>query len=185
MHPTPVSLLERLRKPHEVGAWDHFVELYSPLLYHWARRLGQQESDAADLVQDVFLLLWRRLPSFEYDASRSFHAWLRTLFLNRLRQRSRQRVQTVDDVSISRMGDDGQADALERQEYQHYLLHRAFQLIEREFSSQHVTAFREYALEGRPVEEVASRLQLSVGTVYCIKSRIVNRLRQELACLLD
>src|SRR5260370_29135753 len=38
MLPTPVSLLQRLRTPGERGAWDEFVELYTPLLFHWARR---------------------------------------------------------------------------------------------------------------------------------------------------
>src|SRR2546430_1018982 len=89
---TPASLLDRLRRPNETTAWDRFVELYSPLLFHWAKRLGQQDSDAADLVQDVFLLLLRKLPDFEYDASRSFHAWLKTLFVNQHRARLRNRV---------------------------------------------------------------------------------------------
>ena len=31
--------------------WTRFVQLYTPLLYFWARRLGLQEQDAADLVQ--------------------------------------------------------------------------------------------------------------------------------------
>ncbi len=77
MNSTPASLLDRLRKPNESSAWERFVELYSPLLFAWAKRLGLQTSDAADLVQDVFLLLCRKLPEFEYDASRSFHGWLK------------------------------------------------------------------------------------------------------------
>lgn len=64
---TPASLLYRLRQPEEKLAWDRFVELYSPLLFHWASQLGYQESDRADLVQDVFVILWRKLPEFEYD----------------------------------------------------------------------------------------------------------------------
>src|SRR5436305_14524153 len=91
MFATPASLLDRLRQPEEATAWARFVELYTPLLFHWAQQLGLQASDCADLVQDVFLILWRKLPEFEYDAGRSFHAWLKTLFLNRHRSRQRQR----------------------------------------------------------------------------------------------
>src|SRR6059058_4998522 len=97
MFSTPASLLERLRKPNELTAWDRFAELYSPLLFHWAKRLGQQDSDAADLVQDVFLILYRKLPEFQYDSARSFRAWLKTVFLNRARQRLRERTPTVVD----------------------------------------------------------------------------------------
>src|SRR4051794_2188553 len=89
MHSTPASLLERLRKPNESSAWNYFVELYFPLLFRWAKRASVQDSDAGDLVQDVFLILWKKLPSFEYNPSQSFHAWLKTVFLNELRRRFR------------------------------------------------------------------------------------------------
>ena len=49
---TPASLLERLRRPAEQQAWARFVDLYTPLLYYWARRTGCPEADAADLTQD-------------------------------------------------------------------------------------------------------------------------------------
>jgi RNA polymerase sigma-70 factor (ECF subfamily) len=94
MFATPASLLYRLRRTDEVAAWGRFVDLYTPLLYHWAHKLGEQESDSADLVQDVFLILWRKLPEFEYDSERSFHAWLRTIFLNRHRSRLRHQIIT-------------------------------------------------------------------------------------------
>src|SRR5687768_8258878 len=91
MYTTPASLLYRLRQPEQTSAWDRFVELYTPLLFHWSRQLGLQDSDCAVLVQDVFLILWRKLPTFEYDSGQSFHAWLKTIFLNRHRSRQRQR----------------------------------------------------------------------------------------------
>ena len=91
MFVTPASLLYRLRRPEENLAWHRFVELYSPLLFHWAKQLGYQESDGADLVQDVFVILWRKMPEFEYDPTKSFHAWLKTLFINRYRSLQRNR----------------------------------------------------------------------------------------------
>ena len=85
MDSTPVSLLERLRQPSDTLAWDRFVRLYTPLLYHWLRRTGLQEADAADLVQDVLTVLVTKLPEFVYDRGKRFHGWLRTLAVNRWR----------------------------------------------------------------------------------------------------
>src|SRR5687768_3792442 len=48
LHTTSLTLLERLRQPGDQEAWTRFVQLYTPLLYHWARRAGLQEQDAAD-----------------------------------------------------------------------------------------------------------------------------------------
>src|SRR5262245_61555392 len=63
---TPVSMLERLRQPGQPAVWARFVELYTPLLLHWARRLGLRPHDAADLVQEVFVTLVQKLPAFSY-----------------------------------------------------------------------------------------------------------------------
>src|SRR5262245_666931 len=87
---TPASLLERLKQPADQNAWARFVELYTPLLYYWARRAGLQEADAADLVQEVLGLLFQKLPEFAYDPGRSFRNWLRTVTLNKLRERRRR-----------------------------------------------------------------------------------------------
>src|SRR5947207_11749136 len=73
MHTTSLSLLERLRWPEEQETnWRRFVQLYTPLLYHWARRLGLSAEDAADLVQDVPTRLVAQLPQFTYDPGKRF-----------------------------------------------------------------------------------------------------------------
>ena len=84
---TSASLLERLQGP-DPTAWRRFVDLYTPMLFAFARRLGCDEADAADLVQEVFLILMEKLPHFRYDAGKSFRAWLWTVCATRRRQRA-------------------------------------------------------------------------------------------------
>jgi RNA polymerase sigma-70 factor (ECF subfamily) len=188
MFATPVSLLYRLRGTDEVTAWGRFVDLYTPSLYHWANKLGQQDSDSADLVQDVFLILWRKLPEFEYDSGKSFHAWLRTIFLNRHRSRLRQRC-TVQGDSPGLTGIDCSVsdviDQLAHEEDTRFLIRQAFRLIEGEFSAVQQQVFRAYVLEEQSPETVADAMGISPGTVYAIKSKILSRLRQELHQILE
>ena len=63
MYTTSESLLLKLKSSKDQQAWCRFVELYTPLLYHWARRLGLQSPDAADLAQDVLMLVFQKLPA--------------------------------------------------------------------------------------------------------------------------
>lgn len=185
---TPASLLYRLRTHPEATAWARFIDLYTPLLFHWSRELGDQESDRADLIQDVFLILWRKLPEFEYDTGRSFHAWLKTIFLNRHRSILRQRkVPSADGNALQQIAD-GEPDGSQKladDEDQRYLIRQAYRLLESEFSVLHQQVFREYVLAERSPEEVAREYRLSLGTVYGIKSKILSRLRQELQQILD
>src|SRR4051794_547048 len=108
MDENTASLLRRLRRPGDARAWERFVELYTPLLFFWACRLGLQAADASDLVQDVFAALLEKLPTFEHDPDKSFRAWLRTVALNRWRDQCRRKAAALrggtdaglDDVAV-------------------------------------------------------------------------------------
>src|SRR5206468_557044 len=118
MNTTSVSLLERLRTPGDTEAWNRFVTLYSPLLFECARRWGLQEQDAADLAQEVMMLLLRKLPDFSYDKGKSFRAWLRTVTLNKWRecQRGAKRAQNRD-VVLEEVPDPADGHEFEEAEY--------------------------------------------------------------------
>src|SRR5262245_46259079 len=90
MHVTPASLLERLGQSAGQADWERFVKLYTPLLCHWARRLGLHGTDADDLVQDVFVQLVHHMPEFRYDPHKRFRGWLWTVALNKWRERRRR-----------------------------------------------------------------------------------------------
>ena len=72
MDSTPASVLEQLRGPDRGPAWVRFVRLYTPLLAYWANRAGVPDADRADLIQDVFVVLVRVVPTFHYEPGRSF-----------------------------------------------------------------------------------------------------------------
>ncbi len=187
MPTTSITLLERLRKPGERDAWDRFVQLYTPLLLFWARRTGLPEADAADLVQEVFLVLLRKLPEFAYQPGRSFRGWLRTILVNKWRNYRDRLVNTRNEGPAALedlAGPDSMAD-LVKADYQQYLVGRALQLMQVEFQPATWKACWEYVVRGRPAAEVAAELNLSVNAVYLAKSRVLTRLRQELEGLLE
>ncbi len=184
---TPASLLERLRGPADSTAWARFVELYTPLLYYWARRTGLQEADAADLVQEVLTLLFRKLPEFTYDRKHSFRNWLRTVTMNKWRESRRRRTPAALEGGSALADVPGPDDmaALEEAAYRRHLVQQALKALQGEFPATAWRAFQAYVMSGRPAEEVAAELGVQVGTVYSAKSRILSRLRRELEGLLD
>jgi len=180
MNTTPVSLLERLRQPADSGAWARFVDLYTPLLFHWARRTGLQETDAADLIQDVFQILVRKLPEFAYDKERSFRGWLRTVLLNQWRTGLRRRTERALNDNDARLAQPDHQDALTEKEYRDFLIGRAMQVMKSDFQPATWQACWEHVAQERPVAEVAAELGLTVKAVYLAKARVLRRLRQEL-----
>jgi RNA polymerase sigma-70 factor, ECF subfamily len=188
MQTTPVSLLERLRQPDEQAAWERFVELYTPLLYHWGCRLGASEHDAADLVQDLFIVLVREMRHFQYQAGRRFRGWLWTITVNKWRERCRRCAAQPVQVAGLNLDPADPSDAIaafDEAEYRSYLVNRSLQLMQAEFQPTTWKACWECVVAGRPAAEVATELGLSASAVRQAKSRVLRRLRQELQGLLD
>jgi RNA polymerase sigma-70 factor (ECF subfamily) len=187
MYTTDPALLERLRRPGQPEAWTRFVALYTPLLHYWARHHGLENQDAEDLVQEVLTLLVQTLPGFAYRAHGSFRSWLYTVTLNKLRDRTRRRALPITRGSgqLTRAADSYDAAWFTEEEHRQYLVRRALEIMRREFEPTTWKACWEFVAAGRPAAEVAAGLGISQKAVYMAKYRVLRRLRQELAGLLD
>jgi RNA polymerase sigma-70 factor (ECF subfamily) len=188
MDQTPVSLLERLRRPDDADAWRRFVALATPFLFDIARRYGLQEADAADVVQEVFAVLARKLPTFQYEPARSFRSWLRTVLLNRCRDQRRRRAAAVVVPAGPTLPEVAMADPaalFADEEYCRALALRALDLMRAEFPETTWRACWEQVVNERPATEVARDLGITRNMAYLARSRVLARLRRELAGLLD
>ncbi len=187
IHTTSPTLLERVRQASDATAWGRLVDLYTPLLFAWARRCGESEHDAADLVQEVFVALVQTLPTFQYDRNGKFRGWLRALLLNKLRERHRralraekalaQRPQVVELPDV--------AELFWEVEYRQELARRALQLMQAEFTPPTWKACWETVVQGRSVADVARELGITENAVYISRFRVLGRLREELSGLVE
>jgi RNA polymerase sigma-70 factor (ECF subfamily) len=187
---TPLTLLERLRQPNQPDAWARFVELYTPWLLYWARRKGLSDQDAADLVQEVFVLLVQKLPEFRHDGVHTFRGWLRALTVNKWRDRMRRAKLPMagpheESLSGIRDPEANGVEALWDQEERQHLVRRALEIMQVEFSPTTWQACWEFVVEEKSATEVAAHLGISENAVYIAKCRVLGRLRRELEGLLD
>lgn len=187
VYSTSPSLLVRLRQPGDKAAWDRFVGLYSPLIYRWGVVQGLSSDDAADLVQDVLVVLLRKIPEFDYDPNQRFRGWLRAIALNKVRERNRyiaSRNMTALYSNESALATN-QSDCFEESEYRSFLVNRALDLMKSHFPEQQWQACWKQLIERRSPSDVALELGMTVNAVYLAKSRVLKMLREELKGLLD
>ena len=184
MHSTSASLLLRVRSNTDRQAWDRLVELYTPLLFFWAKKLAPAPVEAADLVQEVFVILLQKLPEFEYDRGKTFRGWLWTLLVNKWRE-FRRRPQAHALPPDSQISVDDNVAEMADQEYRAYLVQRAMELMRDEFQPNTWQACWRHLVSGKSAAEVGSELGMSENAVYLASSRVFRRLRQELQELLD
>ncbi len=188
MDQTSPTLLAKLTGPNRAGAWSRFVHLYTPLLTRWAERLAVPPSDRPDLIQEVFLTLLGSLPQFTYARGNSFRAWLHTVFVNKWRDICRRRVPVPlapDGSGFPVPVVEDPRTIIDEAEYHAVLADRAARLIRADFNATTWTAFWATVVEGRPAGDVAVELGISANAVYLARSRVLQRLRQELVGLLD
>jgi RNA polymerase sigma-70 factor (ECF subfamily) len=95
---TSLSLIRRVRQ-FDPDAWNRLSRLYNPVVYHWCRRAGLQDSDAADVVQEVFRALASGIASFASDDdSGGFRGWLWGITRNKLADHHRKAVKQPHSV---------------------------------------------------------------------------------------
>jgi RNA polymerase sigma-70 factor (ECF subfamily) len=183
---TSASLLERLRGAGNQDAWSRFVQFYGPLLNAWANRLGFRDTDAADLIQEVLLLLLQKLPAFEYDQGKRFRGWLWTVVSNKANELRRRKALPMENPDmLAEVAAASANDDVEEREYQQIVLRQALQVMQSEFEPTTWKACWEVLFAERSPAEVAAELGISVGAVYVAKSRVLQRLRLELAGLIE
>jgi RNA polymerase sigma-70 factor (ECF subfamily) len=190
MTTTSESLLFRLQQRDDSpdqSAWHQFVTIYTPLIFYWARKTGMTQADASDLVQDVLTHVFQKLPAFKYDASQSFRGWLRTVTLNKYRERLRRKssaMQYATDSVLEQMQPVEVAESTWDIDYARLLVARTMELVKDDFVDDLWQALRMVMQNEITVEEAATATGISSWTIYSARSRLMKRLREELEGLL-
>ena len=162
--PPDVALVQRLLQ-RDVNAFEELYDRHSRIVYGLVLRILQQASTAEEVVQDVFLQLWRN--AAQYDTSRGpFLPWLLTLSRNRaldhLRlksERQRRREDQTDELPA--------AVTVPDFESRFDLKRRALRVREliSALQPQQRRAIELAYFEGLSHSEIAAKLQEPLGTV--------------------
>jgi RNA polymerase sigma-70 factor (ECF subfamily) len=177
------SLLERLRqRPCDQTAWKEFVDLYAPLVRACVQKRGFSGQDRENLVAECMKMIFVELPEFVYhdEDEYSFRSWLEFIVLHLcLTQRKKWPTPSLPD-GVEPVVPDTVEDFIKRESLRYLLVRRTLQLTKRAFEPIIWRACK-LLVKGLPARDVASRLRMTVAAVYTAKSRVLARLRQEVA----
>ena len=180
------SLLMSVRDAEDRVSWERFIAIYRPMVCRIGRRAGLQDSDSEDLAQRVMISVADAIPNWEKDPQKGgFRGWLNRVARNALISllRSERRHRAVGgseflDQSLSVEAPAEEIDRIIRQEHHRSRLRWAAEQVRHEFTERSWRAFWLTTLGEVSVPDAAEQLNISVGSVYAARSRIMRRLQQ-------
>ncbi len=174
--PSDLALARMLQAGSET-AYEELIQQFQQPVYNLALRLLDRESDAGDIVQEVFLKVFRSVHAFRGQSS--LRTWIYRITVNESHNRRRWMFRHQhNEVCLECEGTDESVHERAipdtgRSPFECALDHQRMVLIERALSKVK-PCFREAVvlrdMEDLSYEEIAEILQISLGTV---KSRIL------------
>ena len=144
-----------------------FREIYQQhfrFVWRALRRLGVNEADVADAVQDVFIVVHAKLADFEGRSKMT--TWLFGICLRVARDRRKRahvRSEVVDEAAVAAQADERSDVYLETERRQGLsLLERIFE----DMPTDQRVVFGMFELEGMTGEQISQMLDVPLGTVY-------------------
>jgi RNA polymerase sigma-70 factor (ECF subfamily) len=170
---TDEDLVARARTK-DFAAFEELVDRYEDKIFRLAFRFVRNETEAKEIVQDTFLLVWRKLDTFKGDSQ--FGSWLYRVATNtalmRLRAQRRHPEISTEELPVDYLDNYGQLPAAGENwakrpddELQSDELRPRIQKAVDELPDIYRTVFLIRDVEGLSTEETAEVLEISIPTV--------------------
>jgi len=188
---TRKSLLAKVRSGDEVS-WREFYEAYRPLIFLVGRDCGLTPSENEELVQLVRSEIFQKdilskynideVPpeiTFTYDPAKGrFRYFLKAIIRNQALKLYRKRSNQVSIEEIQEPTALTKFDSDLDEEWKKHIFIQAMEELRNQVQATTFSAFEMYAVQGRPVKDVAEFLNLSINSVYVAKNRCIAALRE-------
>ena len=187
---TKKSLLAKVRAGDEVS-WREFYETYRPLIHLVGRDCGLRYEENEELVQLVMSEIFQKdvlakydvdkVPDdvvFSYDPARGrFRYYLKGIIRNHALKMYHRRREHVGLDEVPEPAAEERIDVCWDEEWRRHVLMQALGELRGRVRAETYSAFEMYALQERPVQEVADFLKLSTNSVYVAKNRCIALLK--------
>lgn len=171
------QLLVQLLQQGNVAAFDSLFEIYSPKLFGFALKYFKNESDAEELVQEVFVKVWENCKNLKSELS--FKSYLFTIALNKIRKHFNKKAISLHYLdSLQHEPELNDNHDIHDEDIETVLRH-INQIIE-QIPPRRREIFTKSKLEGKSSKEVAAELGISPGTVDNQVSEAIRFIRSQL-----
>jgi RNA polymerase sigma-70 factor, ECF subfamily len=173
---TSLTVLQRIARG-DAAAVQECIDVYGPLVWSLGRRLAPRGADLEDVVQEIFVALWRSAAQFDPGLARE-SVWVTTVARRKWIDARRRYRRAEGDEALEGLPASGRAES-EQIEQADEARHAAEAL--EQLRPEQRSVLQLAVLSGHTYEQIAARLGLPLGTVKTHARRGLARVREILA----
>lgn len=177
---TSKTLLEKISSGDEIS-WDEFYRKYAPVIKAVAKYKGI-EYDADDICQQVMMHFFKQSRTFKFDPGiAKFRTYLGRIVSWKIidyYRKKREKLFGEYSGELDAVPVDAELDKIYMAEWHKVIIAEAEDELRKRVSPDTFQAYQLYAVQGRPVEKVATFLECSANQVYQAKKRCFAMMRE-------
>jgi len=162
-------------KNGDIQAFNQLFDSYAPRLYAFGLKYLKYPADAEELVQDVFLKIWRSRKRL--DEERSFQGYIFTIAYNQIKDYFKYKAvfMDIEDEELPDKADYSTEETLAYYSVYEYIAELLDCLPEKKQRIFHLSRF-----EGKSAKEIAALMGVSPKTVDNQISEVIGYLKEKL-----
>jgi len=166
------DIIQRAKEKDE-AAFEEIIDTYKPTIERFAFQFGIDESNLADIVQETFIKIYRKLHQYHTG---KFSTWIYQITLNTTRDfyRKQKRNQALVQKSMEQQKENFSAGYYFEQ-WEHVLLHECVQQLEPKYK---VPLILHY-FHDKSYEEIGIILKIKISTVKTRLYRAKRKLKAD------
>jgi RNA polymerase sigma-70 factor (ECF subfamily) len=166
------ALIQKCVKQDREGQRELYM-LLSPVLYGICLKYMKSKTEADDVFQDAFIILFQKIGQYKYKGS--FEGWAKRIFINEalevLRKKQRRLHVAIEDSDLN-------ITVKERGNEQNMMIPKDDLLKHiQQLPDNYRMVFNLFVFEGYNHKEIANKLKIAVGTSKSLLSRAKGVLR--------
>ena len=188
---TRQTLLNKIKNQYDDNAWQEFVLYYRPYIYRIIQNHYKiNNADREDVVQEVLLVAWKKLPEFEYSPEKGrFRSWLGRVTTNTslaYYRKVNKNEASIESESFleNQSAVPAEIETVYREEWERHITETAWNNVSSKFEDQVIEVFNRLT-SGEDGKKVAQETGLSINSVYVYKKRVLAAFQKEISYLDD
>lgn len=150
--------------------------LLSPVLYGICLKYMKNKTEADDVFQDAFIILFQKIDQFKFEGS--FEGWAKRIFVNEalevLRKKQRRLHVAIENSNLTNAAEDKIEEPCLMVSHDKLLKHI------QQLPDNYRMIFNLYVFEGYSHKAIASKLKMAAGTSKSLLSRAKSMLRTKI-----